>query len=49
MESQIMRKSYRSGAIGVLVDEYERAASELMRLVEQIPDDDFTRIVDSRA
>lgn len=29
------------------MDEYERAASELTRLVEQIPDDDFVRVVDS--
>jgi uncharacterized damage-inducible protein DinB len=43
-----MSKSYRSGAIGALMDEYERAASELARLVEQIPDDDFTRVVDAR-
>ena len=43
-----MRKSYRNGAIGALMDEYERAASELARLVEQIPDDDFTLIVDSQ-
>lgn len=43
-----MRKSYRNGAIGALMDEYERAASELARLVEQIPDDDFALIVDSR-
>ena len=48
MESQIMRKSYRSGAIGALMDEYERAAAELARLVEQIPDDDFERVVDSQ-
>jgi uncharacterized damage-inducible protein DinB len=41
-----MRKSYRSGAIGALMDEYERAASELARLVERIPDDDFVRVVD---
>ena len=41
-----MMKSYRSGAIGALMDEYERAAEELKRLVERIPDDDFTRIVD---
>ena len=41
-----MRESYRNGAIGALMDEYERAASELARLVEQIPDDDFTRVVD---
>lgn len=43
-----MRKSYRSGAIGALMDEYERAAAELTRLVEQIPDDDFERVVDSQ-
>jgi uncharacterized damage-inducible protein DinB len=41
-----MRKTYRSGALGALMDEYERAASELRRLVEQIPDDDFVRVVD---
>ena len=28
------------------MDEYERAASELRRLVEQIPEDEFVRIVD---
>jgi uncharacterized damage-inducible protein DinB len=43
-----MRKSYRSGAIGALMDEYERAASELTRLVEQIPDDEFVRVVDAQ-
>jgi uncharacterized damage-inducible protein DinB len=30
------------------MDEYERAASELTRLVEQVPDDDFARVVDSQ-
>ncbi|HKQ52434.1 MAG TPA: DinB family protein [Pyrinomonadaceae bacterium] len=39
-------KTYRDGAIGALMDEYERAAAELKRLVERIPDDDFVRIVD---
>jgi uncharacterized damage-inducible protein DinB len=48
MESQIMRTSYRNGAIGALMDEYERAASELTRLIEQIPEDDFVRVVDSQ-
>src|SRR4051812_1904643 len=47
MESQILRKSYRNGAIGALMDEYERAAAELARLVERIPDDDFVRVVDA--
>lgn len=30
------------------MDEYERAASELGRLIEQIPEDDFARVVDSQ-
>lgn len=47
MESQTVMKSYRDGAIGALMDEYERAAWELMRLVERIPDEEFTRVVDS--
>ena len=34
--------------MGALMDEYERAASELARLVERIPDDEFTRVVDSQ-
>ncbi|HEX8707820.1 MAG TPA: DinB family protein [Pyrinomonadaceae bacterium] len=43
-----MRSTYRSGAIGALMDEYERAASELESLVLQIPEDDFVRVVDSQ-
>jgi hypothetical protein len=29
-----MKKAYRKGALGAMMDEYERAASELRRLVE---------------
>jgi uncharacterized damage-inducible protein DinB len=47
MESQMIRKSYRNGALGALMDEYERAAEELACLVERIPDDDFVRVVDA--
>lgn len=43
-----MKKTYRSGAVGALMDEYERAAAEFRRLIESIPDDDFVRIVDSQ-
>jgi uncharacterized damage-inducible protein DinB len=43
-----MTNSYRSGAIGALMDEYERAASELARLVERITDGDFVQVVDSQ-
>jgi hypothetical protein len=42
-----MRKSYRKGPIGALMDEYERAASELRRLVEQIPEEEVVRVVDA--
>jgi uncharacterized damage-inducible protein DinB len=42
-----MKNFYRSGALGALMDEYERAASELKRLIERIPEDDFVRVVDS--
>jgi uncharacterized damage-inducible protein DinB len=48
METQNMKKTYRSGAIGALMDEYERAASELERLIEQIPEDDFVQVIDSQ-
>ena len=43
-----MRDAYRSGAVGALMDEYERAAAELARLVGRIPDDEFVRVVDAR-
>ncbi len=43
-----MRDAYRSGAVGALMDEYERAAAELGRLVGRIPEEDFVRVVDSR-
>jgi uncharacterized damage-inducible protein DinB len=43
-----MRKSYRNGAIEALMDEYERAAADLTRLIEQIPEEDFVRVVDTQ-
>ncbi|HEU4593689.1 MAG TPA: DinB family protein [Pyrinomonadaceae bacterium] len=43
-----MSRTYRSGAIGALMDEYERAAAELRRVVEQISDEEFRRVVDSQ-
>jgi hypothetical protein len=42
----VVKKAYRKGALGAMVEEYERAASVLRRLVEQIPDDEFVCIVD---
>lgn len=41
-----MKKNYRTGAIGALMDEYERAVMELARLVERISEEDFMRVVD---
>ena len=41
-----MRESYREGAVGALMDEYERAVWELRRLAEQIPEGDAVRVVD---
>jgi uncharacterized damage-inducible protein DinB len=48
-ELLLMKKleDYRKGAIGALMDEYERAAIELKSIVENINKDDYTRIVDT--
>lgn len=43
-----MRESYREGAVGALMDEYERAAWELRRLVERMAEDDMVRVVDTQ-
>jgi uncharacterized damage-inducible protein DinB len=40
-------KNYRKGAIGALMDEYERAANEFKSLIEKIKDEDFFKIVDA--
>ena len=42
-----MTKQYRKGAIGALMDEYERTANEFKILVEKIPESDFVKIVDT--
>lgn len=41
-----MRESYREGAVGALMDEYERAVWELRRLAEQIDEADAVRVID---
>lgn len=41
-----MRESYREGPMGALMDEYERAAADLRRLVERIPGGEFVRVAD---
>jgi len=41
-----MKKNYRKGAVGAMMDEYERAALEFQSLVREIGEDDFTRTAD---
>jgi uncharacterized damage-inducible protein DinB len=41
-----MAKAYRKGAIGALLDEYERAIAELIQVIEVIPDNLLITIVD---
>jgi uncharacterized damage-inducible protein DinB len=41
-----MKKEYRKGGIGALMDEYERAAIDLKKLIKQTSDHDFYRIID---
>jgi len=41
-----MKKEFRKGAIGALMDEYERAAAEFKELIKRISETDFELIVD---
>jgi len=41
-----MPKNFRTGAIGAMLDEYERAALELQSVIREIGEDEFTRIAD---
>ena len=41
-----MTKIFRQGAIGALLDEYERAISDLKKVIEAIPDNGLTIITD---
>ena len=41
-----MKKNYRKGGIGAVMDEYERAAGEFKNLVDKISENDFVKIVD---
>ena len=42
-----LRTIYRKGGIGAVMDEYERAASEFKKLIGNISDSDFVKIVDA--
>jgi uncharacterized damage-inducible protein DinB len=41
-----MPRPFRKGAVGALLDEYERVIDELKKLIEPIPDKDLTLILD---
>jgi len=43
----MIKKNYRKGGIGAVMDEYERAATEFKNLVGNISDADFVKIVDT--
>ena len=42
-----MKKTYRKGGVGAMMDEYERAAGELKRVLAQTTEEQFNRIVDT--
>ncbi len=42
-----MNKMYRKGAVGAMMDEYERAAAEFRAAVAGLTDEQYTRIADA--
>ena len=42
-----MNKTYRKGAVGAMMDEYERAAAEFRSRIAGLTEDQYTRIVDA--
>lgn len=40
-------EDYRKGAIGAMMDEYERAVLEMKSIIERLSEEDFLRIADS--
>ena len=43
-----MKRAYRSGGVGAMMDEYERAASDVERIVSGISDAEFELMRDTR-
>lgn len=43
-----MVKTYRQGPVGALMDEYERAAGELIEVLGSITDEEYERIRDTK-
>lgn len=44
-----MKINYRKGGIGAVMDEYERAAAELKKLINKISESDFVKILDKES
>jgi hypothetical protein len=42
-----MTKIYRQGAVGALLDEYERAILDLQKIIEDISDQELTIVIDT--
>jgi uncharacterized damage-inducible protein DinB len=42
-----MNKTYRKGAVGAMMDEYERAGAEFRAVVAGLTDEQYTRIIDA--
>ena len=45
--TNIMNKAYRKGAVGAMMDEYERASAEFRGTVAGLTEEQYTRIVDA--
>src|SRR5512142_3270606 len=45
-EEGILDKVYRDGAIGALMDEYERASEELAAVIKKLSQSEFEKILD---
>jgi len=43
-----MEKIYRKGAVGAMMDEYERVVTELKGILQKISEDDFVKIRDTK-
>lgn len=43
-----MKKQYRPGAVGALMDEMERASLDLISILENLPADEFKMILDEK-
>jgi prefoldin subunit 5 len=46
--TNLMTKTYRQGAVGALLDEYERAIADLQQAIAEISDNDLIAIIDDK-